>query len=234
MCSSDLVTHRGVPLVSVFDVLEEHPVRKIRMGLNCRWSNDFSSMISIELVCRGGDQYLRSCPDQLFTGQPDASSRGTLYVAKATHASKLDLIPFLERQHAFYIKESRYQLSMVEVFPKDVAYSSKDRVIQLGPWIKDQAVVKLASPDPKECMFIVLRVAVDASGQVYTPSVVAIAGPPSDAEKIWISSKKIMPATTKKMPTSFRGGIVEVVVEPRRIQGFDMFCVEFRPWTNGR
>ncbi|KAK3313112.1 heterokaryon incompatibility protein-domain-containing protein [Apodospora peruviana] len=87
--------------------------KKLLMGLNCHRLREETQILGIELVSRGGDQYLRSSPHELFSCSPSGSTT-TVYVAKYAANSKIDPVR--------------------QVLPTSAKFSQTQHLVLIGDW----------------------------------------------------------------------------------------------------
>ncbi|KAK3394988.1 hypothetical protein B0H63DRAFT_518057 [Podospora didyma] len=131
------------------------PDRKVCINLDCRFDTDSQSIIGIRLVCRGGDQYLRTEPQSLFPCSSDGAL-ATVYVAKSTRTPLLQLLPNWSRQDCFYLRNLPSELSVADVFPASAVFSHGSNILQLGPWTQDKAAIKLVNSWTSDLIVILL------------------------------------------------------------------------------
>jgi len=234
------ITNRGFPLTTNYEVLEQTPLHKIRAGLNCRWGNDFNSVVGIDLVGQGGDRFMRSSPDQLFKCPSYYETNGTSFVVKSGHASNLNLHPGpLNLMYGFYFAQLPQGMAVGAVFPRDAKFAAKERILELGPWKSDKAVVQLVWNNPTgaqadACLLLFLWVEPVQTERRTTYRhffEVAVCRKSRTAEAIMKARKPSRRA--EERVASFESVIpgippVAVNIKPNRVQGFDMFVVEAR------
>lgn len=117
-------TNRGIPLTSILSsILDSEPTagtntrRRVLVGFNCHKENERDKMIvAIELVSRGGDQYLRSNPHKLFRCAPSGPTT-TVYVSIYSASDRIDPVPDADRQHPFYFRCLPPGVTVCQVVP---------------------------------------------------------------------------------------------------------------------
>jgi hypothetical protein len=232
------ITSRGIPLTAVFEIEPNMaPTRTIRVGLNCIWPKDSHHTAAIELVSRGGDQYVRSQPECLFYAYAPGSM-GTFYVAKATQATRIGMLPSLERQYSFLLPQEI--LTIMDVHPADLVYSERDRRIHLGQWPGNIAVVKLEVTSlQNDFLFVALQASPDGSVHGYTPAISIMTRPKavtSLAEHIWWLHASLGHATMGIRTPRQRLGLTtwRLSLDPRRYKDLTCSVLSFTTATCSR
>ena len=235
-------TNRGIPLTSILspESIREGPAesgrphttganrRVLLMGLNCHRLRNEDQILGIELVSRGGDQYLRTNPHKLF----DCSQQGsttTVYVAKYAANKHLDPVPDAERQHAFYFHRLPPNIKVCDVSPKSASdvFMPADNILQIGDWVKDKAVIRLETESSSESVCIVLwAVHVDRI-QTYTPLFDVVLTSKERMESA-IAAIRRPKCLLSERTVSFGAGKPHMAIglEPTVVRGFDMFMIK--------
>ncbi|KAK4206536.1 hypothetical protein QBC37DRAFT_458600 [Rhypophila decipiens] len=241
--------NRGIPFTSVLIsapstepiYLASHtfPIkfdRRLRMGLNChRWHGDESQIIGIELISRGGDQYLRAFPDRSFESRTSGSTV-TVYVAKHAASDKIEPVPNAERQHAFFFRDLPPTIRTTYVSGSMVEHILPDQsiLVRSGRTDEEKAVLKIHTPTEWTNGAIFLFLWADRIESTQSYKALFDVG--------WTSKHQTSSfiAQVKKPNTLFDGRLVSLgtrtpsiafFVEPTVVRGFDMFVikVEVRP-----
>ncbi|KAI0813189.1 HET-domain-containing protein [Xylaria sp. FL0064] len=229
-----IVTNRGYPLTST--IKWEHEKNQViaQIGLNCRWGEDIDSVVGIELISRGGDQYVRSRPAKLLV----CSSYGlqeTVYVAKAIRATHLPPIPSLNRQYAFHISELPKGALPVAVYPQGVSYSTKLRLIEIGSWTADKAALEIKLKEFLNVLVLFFWASPDPETRSYIYSFNAKFMPRSSVGTAVRSAKRPRSSVEKlAIPTPQSNLTLLVTGKPGKVQGFDMFCIEVKIMEESR
>ncbi|KAI0107868.1 HET-domain-containing protein [Nemania sp. FL0031] len=221
-----IMTNRGVPLTSTVKWIHKENQVIAQVGLNCRWGKGIDSVAGIELVSQGGDQYVRSSPAKLLL----CSSYGlqeTVYVAKAMHATALATIPSLDRQHAFHISELPRGALLKKVYPKEVSYSAKQPLIEVGSWKADKVALEFKLLGLSGVFVLLLWANRDRETTAYNYSFDAKLIPQSLVDETIQQAKRPRNNVEKKVIPSQQSSLTLVVTgKPGKVQGFDMFCIE--------
>ncbi|KAM7216453.1 Heterokaryon incompatibility protein (HET) domain containing protein [Rhypophila decipiens] len=237
--------NRGIPFTTEPIYLASHtfPIkfdRRLRMGLNChRWHGDESQIIGIELISRGGDQYLRACPDRLFESRTSGSTV-TVYVAKHAARDKIEPVPNAERQHAFFfrdlpptIRTTYVSGSMVEHFLPDQSI-----LVRSNRTDEEKAALKIHTPTgwTNEAIFLFLWAERIESIQSYKV-LFDVGLTPKDGRSFFIAQAKKPSTLFDERVISFGTGKPSIAfsIEPTVVRGFDMFAIKVevrQPRTN--
>jgi len=244
-------TNRGIPLTSILspESIRDGPTESSRrnttganrrvllMGLNCHKLRNEDQILGIELVSRGGDQYLRTNPHKLFNCSQQGSTT-TVYVAKYAANKNLDPVPDAERQHAFYFHRLPPNIKVCEVLPESASdvFTPTHNILQIGDWVKDKAVIRLETDSSSESVCIVLwAVHVDRI-QTYEALFDVVLTSKERMESA-IAAIRRPKRLLDERTISFGAGkpYMAVALEPTVVRGFDMFMIkveERQPRTN--
>jgi len=231
------ITNRGVPLTSNQHAIPGSP-NKILASLNCRWGDDFTSVVSIELIGQGGDQFMRASPDRLFKA-PSYGDEGTAFVVKSANKSSISSPPLLERQFGFYFGSLPDGMRIGSVWGQDINFSSDLRLLHIGPWISDKATVQLVWDGPSgkpadSCLLLFLWAEPVRTGQrtTYKQCFDLAVCPNAKIRETIARARKPSQQIEDQMASlgslAPRRPSVVVSIKLRKVQGFDMFVVEAR------
>lgn len=230
------VTARGVRLMAR---TESQPGHATAVGhtclaiLNCRKRNDLHRVLAIEIVSQGGDRYLRNQPAELIYVPSDLAENTTaVYIAGATRRTYLQPVPHLERQNSVYISSLPLDIKVHSAHPNSVRYSRELRVLELGRWRLAKAVVVFTCQLPeKERGFLCLLVQISQLQRTnaefparYTLKCCSRDWEISKEVSSFLADTDNIPIGAKKA-ISLAGNEYSVNIGRRKIQGFDMFCV---------
>ncbi|KAI1858007.1 hypothetical protein JX265_011037 [Neoarthrinium moseri] len=222
-------TSRGVSLTSTvfWDAAREDRI-VAQVGLNCRWGDDFDSVIGIALVSHGGtDQYFRTSPTELMS-LPSYGRQETIYVAKSVHLRQVTPIPKLNRQSAIYFSLLPRGSEAKAVYPDGAKYDKQLRLLELGPWVADgKAGLVLECPGVPGRILVLFWVTRDPETRLYTYAFDVKTALPEMAHAWFLAARK--PREPGSEHTILHGRQQLVVRgRPGKVQGFDLFCVEVR------
>jgi hypothetical protein len=224
-----VMTNRGVALTST--IKWEHEKNQIiaQVGLNCRWGEDIDSVVGIQLVSQGGDQYVRSSPTELLVCSSYGLIQETVYVAKAMPAIYLTPNPSLNRQHAFHIRELPRGALPVSLYPEGVSFSSKLRLVGIGSWTADKAALEIKLPWLSERFVLLLWASRDPIARSYIHSFDGKLVSEVLVDETIREAKRPIANVEEKAISSGRKDLLLVVTgKLGKVQGFDMFCIEVR------
>jgi hypothetical protein len=223
------VTNHGIPLTSVVKWLPSNTGATVMViGLNCRWGDDFESVIALELTSQvtNGDQYLRSSPSQLKTC-PSYGTHETVYIAKSVHTTKLAPAPKLHRQYAIYVRDLPKGTNLVRTF-SGISFSTKLRVIELEPWMSNHGKtgLDLECQGISEHILLILWASMDPGTRVYTYSfeIFAVANHKVDAK--YTGARRPKDQLDERSVLADEGRqLIIATGRAGKVQGFDMFCI---------
>lgn len=237
------ITARGVPLKCMVGHISHNEVahmtpRRLLGILNCGLGDDFRHSPAIEVVQLGGSQFLRCNPSQLFKVSHGPHDTAPVFMTKTLHTSKLDRPPFLERQFGFYFSLLSEGVEVIDVYPRNINYDPQLRVLELGPWIQDNACVDLKLPgwmsSRKRLRLFLWAFRPRRQGPMadyqaaFLPRISEAEprnNPTANVKKPGecVNEKN---AVTQSIKVGF-GSRATVVVEirQRKVQGLDMFCI---------
>lgn len=139
-------TSRGVSLTGFFHLEPARGNNLAVIGLNCSRGGAFSSVICIEIVGIGGDNFLRSSPSTL----KDCPSHGverTIYVAKSGLFSEAGLLTDLRLQNGICIVDLPEGVHLVHFWPHvievDYGYWERLRTLPLNWCIGRKTAIQL-------------------------------------------------------------------------------------------
>ncbi|KAK0649679.1 hypothetical protein B0T16DRAFT_457070 [Cercophora newfieldiana] len=242
-------TNRGIPLTSILssvrpDAAESSEAnnttnasRRLFVGLNCHRLRNDTQILGIELVSRGGDQYLRTNPHKLFPCSPQGSTT-TVYVAKYAASASLDPVPDAERQHAFYFHSLPPNTTVSQVLPASAAakFTEAQYLLKIGDWVQDKAIILLETPWSLEHVCIVLWAVHVERIQTYD-AVFDVVLTSKNRMDTAIAAVRRPSRLLDERIISFGAGkpYLAVALEPTVVRGFDMFMIkveERQPRTN--
>lgn len=216
------VTSRGIPLTSSLEFKTAGGGNTAKVGLNCRWGNDLNNVIGLEITREGGDRFVRSNPSKLLSCSSYARQR-TVYVRKSLHATIIQRPPGLERQHSIYIRSLPDHVHVAGIYPAHAPYSSESRLLRLGSWMRDKAIIEMKIPWTTDRLLIciwVVRVKDTQECQCFFTATIA---PSIDAV---MSSRRPTELANYRHAQNPGKTAATVYLEPGKVQGFDMFCFE--------
>ncbi|KAI8632710.1 HET-domain-containing protein [Xylariaceae sp. FL1651] len=233
------ITNRGIPLTSVTDILETDRVRKwnaehvIRVGLNCRWANDFTKVVAIELTSHGGDQYVRSDSLNLLE-IPSLGLVRTFYVTKSLRTRLLPLNLTPGRQNAIHINIVTPSLQFIAAYGNGLNFSTELGLIEMGPWVQDKAGIEIVIPDAKKRILILIWAKYGASTGTWEYSINGIATTPENIAAKFAEAKQPKSQQVSRNIFYDQYNSVHASGHLGKVQGFDMFCVRLQGCQQAR
>lgn len=243
-----VITARGIPLTGRIKFSDTDAIgdRQALVGLNCLRGDDFKNIIAIRVVPIGGDQFLRYRPSRLFS-LSSVGTQETIYVARFFQAANLESLPRSERQFAFNFYNLPEGVRVLNVYPRPtVKYDSNLGVIELGPWIKDKAIVELEVPWSEDRLILLLWAHKPMASREYQAAFLPSVQPNHPGysfsllkrEETWINTfrqakkpkEQVDNKTISEKIVSFGPNFPAAIitVQRSRVQGFDMFCVDIK------
>jgi hypothetical protein len=226
------VTNRGIPLTSVIDWMpSDNGGETMLIGLNCRWGDDFESVIALELTPQGnnGDQYLRSSPSKLRTCR-SYGTQDTVFIAKCVHATTLVPVLKVNRQNAIYISDLPKGTDVVYTF-SGASFSTKLRVIELGRWMSEpgKTGLQLECQGIADHILLIVWAIMDPEVRVYTYSFDILPVKRERAIAVFAGAKRPKKQEDERTVLADQGRqLVIATGRAGKVQGFNMFCIGVR------
>ncbi|OCK73936.1 hypothetical protein K432DRAFT_471760 [Lepidopterella palustris CBS 459.81] len=190
-------------------------------------------MVAIQLVNRGGKQYLRSQPSKLFTTPPTSLAR-SLFVTKNASMISFRLPVDLHRQYAFHINVPGGNISPQSVYPENAAEYDSLGFLQLRgknldkPRYRAGLVLKCGL---NWSVLVVFGLTFDESNGEYFGEFtvrkireIGQIGSINDDTLVRISATKT--STTLPLRIASNSPTITVSVSPKKLLGVDIFSVE--------
>ncbi|KAM7185532.1 Heterokaryon incompatibility protein (HET) domain containing protein [Rhypophila sp. PSN 637] len=232
--------NRGIPFTSVLIPATSTPptftcpinfTRRLQMGLNCHRHGYENQIIGIELISRGGDQYLRACPDRLFESWTSGST--------AT-VDKIEPVPNAERQHAFFFRDLPPTIHTTYVLGSMVEHFLLDQTLLVRSNNKDEekAVLQIHTPTEWTNEALVLFLWADRIESIQSYKVLfdVVLSPEEQRSSLIARTKKPSALFNKKYISCGTGKpSIAFSVEPTVVRDFDMFAIKVEvrhPRTN--